>query len=607
MPKAIRLLLLIITTVALASCDKPTDTNRIVPKITTSIEGNLHIENYNFAGITIEIGDQQTTLSSSGYFYFENVTVDEELANITISGYGNYPKMVVKTFVPQKTLNYLNIELPENFLVANRYIFNTTSAIDYTSGVSVKLDANSYVHRGTTTNYSGSAYYQFDLTDPAYEIQPFGIPYALPLQGTYGEDASGNLFGVKMLSYIFYLHFATQNDQLLSLAAGKKVTIQTGQWEPGAVMTGTPPYFLYRYNTTTGRWIKMSEATQTTTPSKFTAQSDSLTGFFVFATPYDIVKFKARLVAPDGLPISTMVQFNKTGERNKNFTGNTNRFGEITGYLPKGDNIELNVIQTVGTSDYIYVLRDLIFKKSLGVINSETDFGDITCTNIGDTVNRAIINLKGKVVDCNGNPVANAKLNDSYTSHFQPNVYTDQNGNFNYYFTRGSASGPFFVTLRAWSPAGEVTGQMFPLNNTKKPEVTVQNLGTIKICNTNTDEYVKFIIDGVATEYRRPTNNIGYNTGPVSISDTFIRHEMVTINNNTVITYQGNSFPGSRPLFGPLVPGVTISQYLNNPRINISENRNSGSFYTRGVFEGYLVKYTDGSTHTISADFRLKN
>lgn len=597
-------------------------------QITTSLEGNLRllINNYTLGtlGITVECGGQKATLDHTGNFLLQNITVDERLATISIGGLPDYlPSGIIKTFVPNATHNFINIEIPNEPLLTAITLpggpfLNTVNPFAYKGGgLNLKVEGNSYALAGTATPYNGLAYFRTVNYDASVRQQdPYQrMIFAWPLQGNvWTENEAGHLMGIQMSSDIFSILFRTKDtDKPLDLLPGKKASVEFSCNETDPFPADNPAYYLYRFDENTGLWKKVSQATARNEPYLgqpqhiFSAQSDNLTGVFVFARPYEVVKFSARLTGPNNSSVLSLVQVNTVGQRNRGFAGHTNNKGEITGYIPKNEQVELNVLQMDALGDYIYPFRDLVCRKGLGSFAASTEYGTIACNNMGDTLNRALITYSGQVVDCNGSPVAGALIYDGIGSHRYPIISADANGNFNFSITRSLANAAIYSII-CEKPSGDKSCIVWPLSNTRSNNATRHDVGKIAICNINTEQYVKLTIDGLTTEYRPPAHIVSYNTTNVGVSDTFVTRELIYIDgSNFSLSYQGNYGSGSRPTGTPIMPGITITQWLVMPRTNITENKNSGSFYTAGSFQGMQVKYSNGTLHTISAEFRVKH
>jgi len=598
------LLIYTLTLVFISSCSKGPDTNnnRVTEtQLISSIEGNIMLGQaipFNPSVTRIKCGNQETTMDSSGGFFFKDISLNAKIATITVFFNGKY--VMSKSFVPNGQHNYVRIEMwPEVF--SGSFI---PTANDYNSGsrwgnvFQVQVPANSF---------SGSSYgLKFEEADPSYLLGYNSMVYGRLPGNFIAEDEQGNFTGIQVMTKFFYLRAEDNNGSVIPLINGKKITMTKSE----NFETVIAPYFLYFLDQKKGTWKKLSEATHNPTTKKFTSSSDSINGFFVFARPFEVVKFTGKLVASNGFPVYSLVRVNKIGELNYSYLTYSNNKGEITGYLPKNVNTELSLIQSHPAGGYAYKYSELIFTKTVGPFSSDIDLGTITCFNMGDTANRAILTYKGRVVDCNNNPIAGAVIAPVNLEKY-PATITSTGGEFTVNFARGAPSfGADMFVL--YNPSNNQRSQiLYPLRLQKDATITSVDLGTIKICTSNTSEFMTFTVDGQTIDYRPPVNPLQYYNPSIGIVDpTATTNEYVkSVSGNLFdVGFYGNFGVGSKKLSSFSVGFANIVQWLNTPiYLNITENRNTGSFYVAGSFQNMQVKYADGTTHRIDCSFRVKN
>jgi len=585
----------------LFSCTKdPSDRVTEIKQITSSIEGNVILGQsipWDPAAILIKCANRETTMDSSGGFFFKDISLNSKIETITVFFKGKH--VMSKSFVPNEQHIYVRIEMwPEVF--SGRVISTGSdyNSIEYGQTFHVQIPANSL---------SGSSYIlKYEEATPSYELGYNNMVYGRLPGNFIAEDEQGNITGIQVMTKFFYLRAENASGSTIPLINGKKITVTKFE----NFETVIAPHFLYFLDQKKGTWKKISEASHNAMTKKFTATSDSINGFFVIARPFEVVKFTGKLIASNGYPVYSLVRINKVGEKNYSYVTYSNSKGEITGYLPKSVNTELSLIQSHPAGGYAYKYNELIFTKTVGSFSSDIDLGTITCFNMGDTANRAILTYKGKVVDCNNNPISGAVIVPVNLEKY-PATVTGTNGEFAVNFTRGAPSfGADMIVL--YNPSNNQRSQiLYPLRLQKDATITSVDLGTIKICTSNTSEFMTFTVDGQTIDYRPPANPLHYYNPSIGIVDpTATTNEYVkSVSGNLFdVGFYGNFGVGSKKLSSFSVGFANIVQWLNTPiYLNITENRNTGSFYVAGSFQNLQVKYADGTTHRIDCNFRVKN
>ncbi|HKC37411.1 MAG TPA: hypothetical protein VKB95_15150 [Chitinophagaceae bacterium] len=568
----------------------------------SSVEGNVvsgELGLWNPTGILVRCGNRVITLDSSGNFFFKDISLDAKVATVTVVKNGN--TIMTKSFVPNDHHNYVRIEIWD-FISTGRIV---STASDYNTGIEYGNIFNAQIPSGS---FSGSSFtLKYKEVSPANEVA-WDVVYGRVPGNFIAEDIQGNINGLQVMSKFFYLGAENSSGTALPLINGKTITItKYDNFE-----TGDAPYFLYFLDQQKGTWKKIGEASYSATTKKFTAISDSINGFFVIAHPFEVVKFTGKLIASNGFPVYSLVRINKVGEKNYSYITYSNNKGEITGYLPKSVNIELSLLQSNPGGYYAYKLTELIFNKTLGSIGNDIDLGSITCFNMGDTAKRALLTYRGRVVDCNNNPVSGVIIADgSLLSDKFPVTVSSTNGEFAVNYTRGE-SFMMGYSLVFYNPADNQKSQvLYPMTLQKDLKLTSYDLGTITICNSNTSEFMTFTVDGQAIDYRPPATLLQYYSPSVGIVDpTATLNEYIKSTNGNAfdVGFYGNFGLGSKKLSSLTVGFANIIQWLNAPvYFNITENRNSGSFYVAGSFQNLQVKYADGTTHRIDCNFRVRN
>lgn len=599
------LTILLILTAIFYSCDKGSESGRLEQTITTSVEGNLSftgiLGTLDPRGIKVECGGQSVILDSTGQFLFNNVSLNSELATITASKNGTL--IQVKSFVPNKTHNFIRTETWETVGPGGD---NFSNLATHNSGSLYGVVFNIVIEAGSFAG--NSALFQYNYFHPFLETF-LSFPYGQLPGNAVAEGDNGEIIGLQMVSDCFYMGVVDAAGNKLPLLSGKKLAAT--KYREFDLDLGSGPYSLYFFDIAKGLWIKTSDATYDVAGQRFKGTSGSVNGWFVFAHPFDVVRFSGRLVTANTYPLFSLLRINKVGEENYGYVTYSNNNGEVEGYLPKNVPVEMMLIQPEAGANYQFGQTELIYKKSLGTFNSTADLGEQACGNMGDTTRRAILTYKGRVVDCNDQPLSNMIVMDgARVADVFPVIRTDANGKFVLNYSRGDA---FVVnnSLVVHNPAsGQRSQILLPMLDTRNVNTTNRDLGKIVLCNTNTAEFMTITVDGVVTDFRPPATPLLYSTPSAGIVDpTATKVEAVTPATGTSfeLSYYGNYNIGQKGIRTFAVNSLPFSQWISTPVLTITENKNTGSFYTAGSFQNLQMKYTNGTIHTLSCSFRVKN
>lgn len=608
------------------SCKKGQDTSgptpNLIPVVVKKLDGFLYNGTQgpekHAMGVTVECAGSKTTTDADGYFRFDNIQVTDETAFIkcTVNAGGSYGAFpMIKSFIPNENGNYIVAELIPFYSFLDKVINSSTGGLSNQSPAGFSVEIPSYAFKNIATNntFNGNFLVNSNAYSLINSLENFSsnMLYA-NLQGSLlGLNAAGNEVGLNCLSGLFKIAFRGQNNESLELMPDKKLKMIARQ-ESKSINNNSMPYLWY-FSQSKNRWVQGNLATASliadgaTFPRKYySAEISEFSTDYVFAVPVQLVNLSAKIVSTyNNKPIvNALIRVNKIGEKQLCTIGYTDSAGMITIKIPAQENLELCVLQNCfPSSTYPTGNEEAIYVKSIGTFNSDVNLGVIMAYHsIPNTSSytKAIVNFQGIAVDCNNKPIQNGCVRFK-NRQFMTNAYTNLNGHFNVNMTSDMVSSSWKVFN---SSNGDATRDMrsplffLPVN---------MILDTIKVCKSNTAEYINFVIDGVPVNYSVPYLSYYANGGGgfpgFELDEGFKKTTSPTFN----IRFGGNFGKGLRPL-GFIQYEDKVKQTLNfSDKVFLTENLNSGSHYIAGSFQNVKVIYNDNSIHTFSCDFRLDN
>ncbi len=443
MKKVFQLLLIAIITVV-SSCKKnevTTTPDPIVPfenakTITTVVAGKVTAQDGTaLNNVEITIGTSTTVTDADGNFIIPKATLSEKAGFIkaTKVGYFGGSRTIV---AKEKVVNNVVIQLVKK-TISGDFTNASGGTITVATGGSVVFPANAVVTKSGGA-YSGtvkvSAYFLDPTSSNCYKEMPGDLR---------GINASNN--EQILTSYgMMAVELNGSNGEALQLATGKNatVTFPIATATQSAAPATIPLWF---FDETKGMWVEQGVATKTGntyvgTVSHFTWWNCDYGG--------GPLTYTATFVDQNGNPLSNYhVYFiTSNGWGGGGGHGWTASDGSLTGNIPANTSIVVKVEGYCGNTP------TTIYTATVGPFTQNTNAGTITVT-LPSSV--STITIKGTVVDCSNNNVANGyaliKFNNKY---YYTNVI---NGLFNKTIVSCSTS-----------PTGTAIVDVFDLSTLKK-------------------------------------------------------------------------------------------------------------------------------------------
>jgi len=241
--------------------------------------------------------------------------------------------------------------------------------------------------------------------------------------------------------------------------------------------------------------------------------------------PANFVYFKAHIITESNDPLSYTNVKIKTANGASN-SGYTNSDGFVAGWIPKNASLSLSVMNACGES---------VFSKDISTATDSIDLGDVVITNP-----QHVVSLKGSVVNCDNEPIANGMVYIYLDSIlYRANI---ANGQYDILMTK-CVDGVWQADTWAVDFAAQVESD--------KGLVTVQsgvnNLPVITVCSTPLSEFVQIEYDGKSygytnVDYQKTSNDtllsVGYSDSSSLSRPAFaFRVDLNTYANNICNAY----------------------------------------------------------------------
>ena len=265
----------------------------------------------------------------------------------------------------------------------------------------------------------------------------------------------------------------------LKLAPGKTAGII---FPIPTTLQGTAPDSipLWHFDETAARWKEEGKAVKT--GNTYTAQVNKFS-FWNVDVPGNFINLDLRLInSANNLPLAnTMVKITSL-TTNSSAYDHTNDSGYVSGYVPKNQNLKLEVITgtTCNTNTVVYT-------QNVGPYTTNTSLGNISVTIPANLV----INFTATVKNCNNQPVTNGYVSLSLANGTSTIAYTNATGlvNFSLIHCGGTTTYTYnAVDLSTGSYSSTATGTA--TGNSV-------NLGTITACGNSINTNGVYIAGGI--------------------------------------------------------------------------------------------------------------
>ncbi|MBP6023941.1 hypothetical protein [Ferruginibacter sp.] len=455
----------------------PVITNDAI-KVTATITGSVIDENNLPVANAIVTSDTYTgSTDAMGNFTFKNINVSAANGNVTVIKAGYFKG--IRSFVTEAGKNnFVKIQLIKQILTGT--ITAAAGGTVNTNGAIINFPVNAFVTAGGAA-YTGNVKVYAAWIDPTAANLPLVIPGDLR-----GINSSNGEYLLKSYGMVG-AELQDNSGNPLKLAPGKTAGII---FPIPTTLQGTAPDSipLWHFDEVAARWKEEGKAVKT--GNTYTAQVNKFS-FWNVDVPGNFINLDLRLInSANNLPLTnTLVKITSLATNTYAYD-HTNDSGYVSGYVPKNQNLKLEVLTGTACSG-----NTVIYTQNIGPYTANASLGNISVTIAATQV----INFTGTVKGCNNLPVTNGYVSLSLANGTSTIAYTNATGlvNFSLIHCGGTTTYTYnAVDLSTGSYSSAATGTA--TGNSV-------NLGTITACgntiNTN-GVYIAGGIDGNAVLWK---------------------------------------------------------------------------------------------------------
>lgn len=572
------------------SCKKSNNhhtTNEYSVEVRADIVGQIIDENGEpIIGALVKLNNSTFISDSIGSFQFFDVITSKNNTFIHVTKPNYFNGNRVLQIIPNED-NFTRIMLIKK---KNPSTFNANSGgvVQLTGGVKITFEQNSIINKNTGQPYNGQVNVLTTWIDPTQSNFNEILPGALRGYNSSNQERLLESYG--MIGAELY----DDNNQPLQIANGKTAEL-TFPIAPSLQSNAPNTIPLWYLDESNGMWIEQGEAQLqgSTYVGKVTHFS-----FWNADIPTNFVMFETVIVSTNGKPLAD-VNVKITNISNGTYrVGVTNGNGKVSGYIPKNQNLLMEVIGQCN-----------VLLKSQNITASNSDI------NIGNTIVSIpasnLVAISGTVFNCFNEPASNAyvKIKTGNTVQF---LKVSNNGNFvaNYI----ACDFPIVTDIMSIDNTDMQSG------TPKHVELYqgINQVGNLIACGNSYTQYVKweFLQSGVKKTFVI-YDLIGILGGGLSTIDDFPNYNGIYAGdsiNNTAISFAFNgpqSIQGSHQL-------THYADFLDY-KIGTDETNSSIPYiipviitkyeqiggYIEGSFEG-LIKGKNIPTRVVKCKFRVQ-
>lgn len=456
-------------------------------QISRNFLGNVIDTNKNpIEGVTITIGNETATTDSNGVFVLSNTNINERFGYIKAekTGYIHGSRSVV----PSNGTNKVTIMLLEA-TVAGTVNSGSPETVTMTNGSSVSFDGNFIKEDGST--YSGSVDVIMHHLDPADEDMQIQMPGMLYAQNTDGAERMLQTLG--MLA----IELRGNSGEDLNLATGSTSEIKMPvDASLMAIAPATIP--LWYFDEVNGYWKEEGVATLQGNMYVGTVTHFS---FWNCDIPAEAITLCITATNDNNDSLNNL-WVSITSTTFGTSYGYTNENGEVCGFVPSGETLELNVYS------YDFCGNTPLYTQMIGPFTTDSSISIIVLDN-SDVIEETVV---GNFNTCDGNAVTNGYVQLSYGNQTFTDAVND--GTFEINLLRCNDDNTFKIKASDYVNLQTTDSISYTFTT------PLTNIGTISACNAVTefiqytidDEDTVFIFDGLDGQFY--TDSLNYN-GPV--------------------------------------------------------------------------------------------
>lgn len=454
------------------SCKKDSDVTNItqtgpfpIVNVESSLTGVVESEfGFSVADADVNVAGINLKTNKDGLFFVPKKLMNKngQWVKVSKAGYFDTGKFAFQNL---GNSNFIKIRLMSKNL--NQIISATTDQTVNIPGMGlpngggkIEFKANSFITESGQA-YTSNVKVFFKFLDPSSSVTYENMPGDLR-----AEDKDGNARILKTFGMVG-VEMEGNNGQKLKLASGS--TAKISLTIPSSMLSNAPSTIpLWHFDQSTGMWIE--EGSATLVDGKYVGEVSHFS-FWNCDIPTNYMKLSGCV----GNETGTALQGMKIVITSSNF-GNGYAFsdskGLFGGYVPANEQLTIKIFDQCET---------LLYNEQIGPYTSDTDLGKIKLT-----LNN-IIKIKGKLLDCDNNPLETGFVlikNDSISQTF-----TSINGEFEISFNNCSKQSK--ITLLAYDYSNPYKSNPIELQVTG----SMLDAGNIIVCEA-LDEYISVNLNG---------------------------------------------------------------------------------------------------------------
>lgn len=512
--------------------------------------------------------DYETNTDKNGYFYFQNVPINENgnLLKIVKNGFFNGYRFYYPT---DSNDSYSKTILIEKQSVGN---FNASNGGEVNFGsVNLSFPANAIRYESSGNSYDGTVDVLAHYYDPSSSTLGLSMPG--DLSGVDSESMAVQLATYGMMA----VELVSPNGEKLNLNSESKAIMNMDV--PDLLESNAPGLIpLWSLDEVSGFWKEDGSATLQ--DGEYVGEISHFS-FWNCDAPFPLIRLEGTIVTVDNVGLSnSLICISVANNQAVTRSSHTDSRGSFNGKVPKGEALILRVKNDCG---------EVVYQLDLPPMEEDTDVGNINIGSVGEGL------ISGRIV-CNGVPISNGYVTIKELSSGQ-------------FYVAHAAQDGTFEFARLYCADGEIEVNGFDLDNQTTSDTSIilsilnssiNNIGDLESCDIEIDEWFKYTIDG-GQEYQTTEveASINFNGLTILASDEnyFIEVNFIDFINQQNLNPERFYFEGSGGFLscfadcsGMLFEFSTIDLFTDG--------------YIEGSYSGSLN--AENSTVQVNGDFRIK-
>jgi len=405
-------------------------------------------------GAKVILGSHTYTTRTDGVFFFSDIQTPQNACLIRIKKTGYFDAFRTVYVIPNQDnqVRIMAMAIP----AAQTFSANTGGTISIPNGGSIDFEPKTIVDAVSNIPHTGSVEVYAKWIDPSSDNLPLLMPGSLRGINPEGAEQALASYGMQAVE----LRDGAGNE--LQLAQGSLATVH---FPIPASLSGSAPLRipLWSLDESNGMWVE--EATAKKVGNEYVGAVSHFS-YWNCDVPSNVVIFEATFVDQNNVPISGGTCVLKNSTQRTGF-GRTNSSGMTAGPIPKNTNFDL-AFYGPGCAITTTPLHTQRFSSG----NTAVDLGTITVVISSPTT------IKGRVVDCQNNPLPSAIVSIGMDNRYQQTLMTNSSGDFS--TSLSCVSSNQNVSIEAYDPKNYVHGSSSHLVS---PQL-VNNIGNVMACGS---------------------------------------------------------------------------------------------------------------------------